>query len=191
MDEHGQKVAQAAAARDETPQRFADESRAVPGHMGQSRHLQRSVHSYLHARSIGPASKRSSSASSTRSPDDFYQKSYAGRYCVGCEAFKTDTEIVDGRCVLHPTRTLEWVEERNWFFRSEPLCDFLRAHFDANPDFSGPKAGATRSCRYSIRAWKTFRPAGRGSPGAFPSRERPPTASRRRHTCGSMRSPTT
>ena len=79
-----------------------------------------------------------------RSPDAFYEKSYAGWYCVGCEAFKTDAEIVDRHCVLHPTRELEWVEERNWFFR-------LSAYADAAPGADRERAG--RSC--SRRAGET------------------------------------
>ena len=40
--------------------------------------------------------------------------------------------------MLHPTRVLEWVEERNWFFRLSKYRDFLRAHFDAHPEFLQP-----------------------------------------------------
>jgi methionyl-tRNA synthetase len=73
-------------------------------------------------------------------PDDFYEKSYQGWYCVGCEAFKQDAEIVDGRCVLHPTRTLEWVEERNWFFRLSKYEGFLRRLLTERPDFLRPES---------------------------------------------------
>ena len=56
-----------------------------------------------------------------RTPDDFYEKSYEGWYCVGCELFKRDDEIENGHCVLHPTRELQWTKERNWFFRLTQL----------------------------------------------------------------------
>ncbi len=62
-----------------------------------------------------------------RTPDDFYEKAYEGWYCVGCELFKRDDEIVDGQCVLHPTRELEWTTERNWFFRLTRYEEFLHA----------------------------------------------------------------
>ena len=74
-----------------------------------------------------------------RNPDDFYEQSYRGRYCVGCESFKQDAEIADGRCALHPTRTLEWVEERNWFFRLSRYRDFLLELIEGNPDFVQPE----------------------------------------------------
>ncbi|SNQ45881.1 Methionine--tRNA ligase [Frankia canadensis] len=47
---------------------------------------------------------------------DFYRKSYAGLYCVGCELFYTEDELVGGRCPEHGT-VPELVEESNWFFR--------------------------------------------------------------------------
>ena len=74
------------------------------------------------------------------SPDDFYEKSYDGWYCVGCELFKRDNEIVDGKCVLHPTRELQWTEERNWFFRLTKYEGFLRERFAEQPDFLAPES---------------------------------------------------
>jgi methionyl-tRNA synthetase len=74
-----------------------------------------------------------------RSPDDFYEKSYEGLYCVGCELFKREGEIEDGRCILHPTLQLEWTTERNWFFRLTRYQQFLIDHFDRNPRFLEPQ----------------------------------------------------
>ncbi|MEO7360150.1 MAG: methionine--tRNA ligase, partial [Gemmatimonadaceae bacterium] len=75
-----------------------------------------------------------------RNPDDFYERSYIGKYCVGCEAFKTDNEIVDGRCELHPTRVLEQVEERNWFFRLSKYQEFLQNLIAEHPNFIRPES---------------------------------------------------
>jgi len=57
---------------------------------------------------------------------DLYQKSYTGRYCVGCEAFYADGDLVDGRCPEHET-PVEIVEETNWFFRLSRYQERLRA----------------------------------------------------------------
>ena len=75
-----------------------------------------------------------------RNPDDFYEKAYEGWYCVGCESFKQDAEIVDGNCVLHPTRTMEWVEERNWFFRLSKYAPFLRTLITERVEFLQPES---------------------------------------------------
>jgi methionyl-tRNA synthetase len=140
MDEHGQKVAQAAAAQDLSPQRYTDQ--VTERFQAVWERLDISYDQFI--RTSTPEHRAGVQALIERifdrSPDDFYEKSYAGNYCVGCEAFKTDAEIVDGRCILHPTRTLEWVEERNWFFRLSRYRDFLLAHFKANPHFLAPES---------------------------------------------------
>src|SRR5688500_19080736 len=79
-------------------------------------------------------------------PDDFYERAYSGWYCVGCESFKQDAEIVDGKCVLHPTRALEWVEERNWFFRLSKYRDFMMSLLTERQDLQQPD-----SRRHDIR----------------------------------------
>jgi methionyl-tRNA synthetase len=47
---------------------------------------------------------------------DLIKKSYSGYYCVGCEEFKTEKDLVDGACPIHPGKPLELVEEENYFF---------------------------------------------------------------------------
>ena len=67
-----------------------------------------------------------------------YQDVYAGLYCVGCEAFKTEDELVDGKCPEHGT-VPERIEETNYFFKlsafQQPLLDL----YDARPDFVLPR----------------------------------------------------
>lgn len=56
---------------------------------------------------------------------DLYERDYEGQYCVGCEAFVSPDELVDGLCPEH--RELpEQVSERNWFFRLSRYQDQLR-----------------------------------------------------------------
>ncbi|NIA25445.1 MAG: methionine--tRNA ligase, partial [Gammaproteobacteria bacterium] len=47
---------------------------------------------------------------------DLYTRSYEGLYCVGCEQFYADGELIDGACPEHDT-AVDRVAERNWFFR--------------------------------------------------------------------------
>lgn len=62
---------------------------------------------------------------------DIYKQPYRGRYCVGCEAFYEEEELVDGKCPIHE-RMLEWVEEENYFFRlsryGEQLCQLIECN---------------------------------------------------------------
>lgn len=47
---------------------------------------------------------------------DIYKKKYQGFYCPGCEAFKTEKELIDGRCAIHQ-KPVEQIEEENYFFK--------------------------------------------------------------------------
>jgi methionyl-tRNA synthetase len=66
-----------------------------------------------------------------------YEDVYAGLYCVGCEAFKTEDELVDGKCPEHDT-VPEWIEEKNYFFRLSAFQDQLLRLYDERPDFVQP-----------------------------------------------------
>ncbi len=140
MDEHGQTVAQKAAERGLSPQQQVDE--VTPRFKAMWSRLAISYDQFV--RTTGESHKAGVQALIRRiferSPDDFYEKSYTGSYCVGCEAFKQPAEIVDGKCVLHPTRTLQWVEERNWFFRLSKYQDFLRHLLAERPQFLQPES---------------------------------------------------
>jgi len=68
---------------------------------------------------------------------DVYEDVYAGLYCVGCEEFKTEDELVDGKCPLHDT-VPEWIEEKNYFFRLSKYQDQLLALYEGQADFVQP-----------------------------------------------------
>lgn len=139
MDEHGQKVAQTAADRGLTPQQLVDDVAAVFEATWRELSISNDQFIRTTAKEHHAGTRVLIEKIFARNPDDFYEKSYAGNYCVGCESFKTDAEIVDGRCVLHPTRTIEWVEERNWFFRLSRYQGFLQNLMDTHPEFIQPE----------------------------------------------------
>lgn len=59
---------------------------------------------------------------------DIYKSKYVGLYCIGCETFYTEKDLVDGKCPIHFTAT-EKIEEENYFFRlknyKEKLIQYL------------------------------------------------------------------
>ncbi len=69
---------------------------------------------------------------------DIYEGVYEGWYCVSCEAFKPEKDLVDGKCAFHPTLTPEWIREKNYFFKLSKYRDRLLKHFDENPQFLQP-----------------------------------------------------
>src|SRR5687767_13478949 len=71
---------------------------------------------------------------------DIYEGVYEGWYCVSCEAFKQEKDLVGGKCPLHPTLTPEWIREKNFFFRLSKYRDALLKHFADQPTFLQPDA---------------------------------------------------
>jgi methionyl-tRNA synthetase len=140
MDEHGQKVARTAAARGMEPQPFVDE---IAGEFEATwRKLAISYDQFI--RTTAPEHSTGVlaliEAIFARNPDDCYERVYEGWYCVGCEQFKRESEVVDERCAVHPSLELEWSTQRNWFFRLSRYEPFLREHFARHPDFLQPES---------------------------------------------------
>ena len=140
MDEHGQKVAQTAAEQGLSPSELTAQVAARFETMWTRLAISHDQFIRTTAPEHQTGVRELIERIFDRNPDDFYERSYAGWYCVGCESFKQDAEIEDGKCVLHPTRTLEWVEERNWFFRLSRYADFLLDLHESNPGFLQPES---------------------------------------------------
>lgn len=63
---------------------------------------------------------------------DIYKKNFEGLYCVGCERYLNDRDLVDERCPLHPNLVPERVSEENYFFRFSKYTDALREYLTKN-----------------------------------------------------------
>ena len=62
---------------------------------------------------------------SCQKADDVYKKSYSGAYCIGCEAFITEKELVDGKCSEH-LKAPEKISEENYFFKLAKYSEKLK-----------------------------------------------------------------
>ena len=136
MDEHGQKVQQEAESQGREPQDWVDE---VAGKFLRVwERLEISNDDFI--RTTEPRHERAVDALIERidGNGDIYTARYEGYYCSGCEAFRKESELVDGRCPLHPTREILSMEEENYFFRLSNYRDRLVAHIEAHPDFIQP-----------------------------------------------------
>ncbi|MDE2040813.1 MAG: methionine--tRNA ligase, partial [Patescibacteria group bacterium] len=69
-----------------------------------------------------------------------YKKNYKIKYCIGCELEKTESDLVDGKCPLHPLTDIQIIDEENYFFRfslyQKPLMDL----YERCPDFVVPRS---------------------------------------------------
>jgi len=70
---------------------------------------------------------------------DIYKKNYKAKYCVGCELEKTDSELVDDKCPVHPKLNIEIIEEENYFFRFSKYEKKLLELYKKNQEFVIPK----------------------------------------------------
>ncbi len=136
-DEHGQKVARAAAAHGRDPQSWCDE---MVGRWKEVwERLDISYDDFI----------RTTEERHTRPVQEFvrllyergeiYLGQYEGLYCVACEAFYLPSELVDGRCPTHGTEP-ELVREENYFFRLSKYAEPLLEHIERNPEFVLPEA---------------------------------------------------
>lgn len=114
-DEHGQKVAECADKEGLEPQVYCD--RIVPKFVDAWRILNISNDFFI--RTTDPKHELVVQNLLTRIYDkgDVYKAKYEGWYCVGCEKFLTETDLVDGHCPLHPPEKTVKKSEENWFFK--------------------------------------------------------------------------
>ena len=113
-DEHGLKVQRAAEANDATPLEWADRTSV---RFAEAWSLL-DIASDDYIRTTEPRHHRAVQELLTRIKDNghIYRDTYAGWYCVGCEAYYDEADLTDGACPIHD-RPAEWFEEDNWFFR--------------------------------------------------------------------------
>jgi methionyl-tRNA synthetase len=135
-DEHGSKVEKAAEKAGLSPQDYADG--LVPAFKEAWAALDISYDRFIRTTDADHA--RTAIALLERIRDNGYlsEQTYEGWYCDGCEAFKTDKDLVDGRCPDHPTVDPRWIEETNLFFKLSEFQDRLLAYYEAHPDFVSP-----------------------------------------------------
>jgi len=87
---------------------------------------------------------------------DIYKKNYKIKYCVGCEMEKTESELVDGKCPLHPNENLEIIEEENYFFRYSKYQDKLLDLYEKNPEFVLPESRFNEIKEFTKKGLKDF-----------------------------------
>ncbi len=135
-DEHGDKIAQAAAKAGVTPQAMADQNSAAFRSTWQALGIQ--YNDYI--RTTEPRHQQVVQAILQKLWDagEIYLGKYGGHYCYGCERFYTEKEIVDGKCPDHLT-PLTWVEEENYFFKMSKYQSWLIDHIERHPDFVRPE----------------------------------------------------
>ncbi len=135
-DEHGLKIYQKALEENKDPQAYCDEYAERFGTLKKALNL-----SYTHfIRTTNPDHKKAAQEFWKRCDANgcIDKKLYKIKYCVGCELEKTDSELEDGICPLHPKMKLQTYEEENYFFKFSTFQQKLLEHYQKNPAFVQP-----------------------------------------------------
>ena len=135
LDEHGQKIQEAADKAGMEPQAFVDEKaevfRDLYAKLGISyddfiRTSERRHHAFAQSLYLR-----------LHANGDIYKDNYEGDYCISCEKFLTPIELVDGKCPIHE-RPTTIVKEESYFLRLGKYRDRVREHIENNTDFISP-----------------------------------------------------
>jgi methionyl-tRNA synthetase len=141
-DEHGQKIEEAAQKRGLTPRQLVDQVAPRFDEMWKTLGME----GYRFIRTTSDNHKAVVAELWKRirevDPDDLYLASYQGWYCVGCEAFYTESQLVkegdEWQCAIHK-RPVQWLDkERSWFFKLSKYAEPLLKHIAEHPDFIRP-----------------------------------------------------
>jgi methionyl-tRNA synthetase len=73
---------------------------------------------------------------------DIYEGEYEGWYCESCEAYYNETDLVEGKCPNHPTKSPIYTKEKNYYFRLSKYQKWLLEYYNENPNFVSPEKWA-------------------------------------------------
>ncbi|MFM2428966.1 MAG: hypothetical protein RLZZ511_179 [Cyanobacteriota bacterium] len=137
-DEHGQKIERTAAGLNRTPQEHCDLIvecfKALWEELGITHNAFIRTTSDRHHAIVQEFFQR------VWANDDIYLSRQQGYYCVACEEFKDEKELLEGnRCPIHTQREVEWRDEENYFFRLSKYEPALLKLYAEQPDFIQPE----------------------------------------------------
>lgn len=135
-DEHGLKIYRKAVSEKKDPLKYCDEFASKFDDLRRSLNL--STDHFM--RTTDPKHLAAAQEFWRRcyKNGDIYKKNYKIKYCVGCELEKTDSELADGKCPIHPNLEIEIIEEENYFFRFSKYQKGLLELYEKNPEFVTP-----------------------------------------------------
>ena len=145
-DEHGQKIEQAAKQRGKNPQEYADEISAYFKNLWDEFDITydkyiRTTDDY-HKKGVQVAFKK------MLEKGDIYKGTYKGHYCISCETFFTETQIVDGELCPDCGKETSIVEEESYFFKLSKYQDKLLAWYKENEKCILPKTRRNEVMRF-------------------------------------------
>ena len=137
-DEHGGKVENAAEKANELPKDFADQISTADQKELDSLNI--SYDRFIRTTDLDHIEVVNEFWKKVAAAGDIYVADYEGLYCEGCEGYITESDLVDGKCPYHPTKKLQVLKEKNYFFRWSRYQEFLESRIKNNLEFVQPKS---------------------------------------------------
>jgi methionyl-tRNA synthetase len=135
-DEHGDKISAAANAAGMTPQEYTD---TISRQYEETwKEIGIDFNDFIRTTETRHTKVVQEILQKVYDAGDIYFGSYGGYYCVGCERFLTEREIIDGKCPDHGKEP-SYIEEKNYFFRMGKYQSWLIDYINTNPDFIRPE----------------------------------------------------
>jgi len=136
-DEHGLKVYKSAEESGVDVQSFVDKYSEKFKDLIDLLNIDREVH-FIRTTDDGHIKAAQELWRRCRDNGDIEKKIYKTKYCVGCELEKTNSELIDDKCSIHPHLEIEIREEENYFFKFSNYQNKLLDLYKSNPDFVVP-----------------------------------------------------
>ena len=137
-DEHGQKIEQAAKARDKSPQEYADE---ISGRFKELwDEFEISYDKFIRTTDADHMKGVQKAFEVMYNNGDIYKDVYRGHYCVSCETFFPETQLIDDEFCPECGRSTTMVEEESYFFKLSKYQDKLLEWYENNPECILPKS---------------------------------------------------
>ena len=136
-DEHGQKIEEKAKAQGITPKEYVDNAAATIKAVWDS--LNTSYDKFIRTTDADHEKAVQRIFTKLYEQGDIYKSTYEGKYCVPCESFYTESQLVDGKCPDCGREVVDSKEEA-YFLRLSKYQDRLLKYFEENPDFIKPES---------------------------------------------------
>ena len=137
-DEHGLKIYQKALSEGKDPKTYCDEYAKKFDALKMALNL--SYNNFIRTTDSHHVIAAQAFWTRCKNNGDIYKKNYKSKYCVGCELEKTDSELINDHCPLHPNLELEIIEEENYFFRFSKYQGRLLKLYSENPNLVIPES---------------------------------------------------
>ena len=134
-DEHGQKIQEIAQKNGKTPQEYVDEMAKMAKELWKTMKIE--YDHFIRTTDKGHEKVVQEIFEKLLKQGDIYKGTYEGMYCVPCETYFTETQLVDGKCP-DCGREVRKMQEEAYFFNMKKYTDRLLKYYDEHPDFIKP-----------------------------------------------------